>query len=356
MLVSGTNKFLVIIFSLLVASCTKSINNKPHNSDSTSSLPETDTSVIVHIIGYAFDQTSLVTTLKYWKDTNTTILTYGTNAVLAQAICLYNNEVYIAGSTGNSVFVWKNGQALNDVISDMTGASGIFVTSNLICISGEGKNAQGYNGFAKYSVNDLVTPLGAQRLTSWANSVFVSGNDIYVAWTETTDDSHGFARYSKNGVTTTLSDTLRSADAYSILVNNNDVYVAGDLSDPNSYKPYAVYWKNGVPVRLNNDPGLHSVATQITISGDDIYVAGELVDTAGHFAQAVYWKNDSLNILSDKFGFAAGKYIAVVNGYVYVAGIDHQRIVCWVNGKEKQIDNSTAYLEEEVTGLVIQKK
>ena len=132
--------------------------------------------------------------------------------------------------------------------------------------------------------------------------------------------------------------------------------MAGDLSDPRSYNPYAVYWKNGVPVRLNNDPSVNSVATQIAVSGNDIFVSGELIDTARHFAQAVYWKNDSLHILSDKSGFATAQYVTVVNGYVYVAGIDHQKVVCWVNGKEKRLDNSPALVEEEVTGLVVQKK
>ena len=72
-----------------------------------------------------------------------------------------------------------------------------------------------------------------------ANSVFVSGSDVYVA-----GHYGNYAKVWKNGIATDLSDGTELAEARSVFVSGSDVYVAGNI-----FKQ-GILWKNGVPTNL----------------------------------------------------------------------------------------------------------
>ncbi|MDJ1500510.1 hypothetical protein [Xanthocytophaga agilis] len=103
-------------------------------------------------------------------------------------------------------------------------------------------------------VNGKVNTLSGDTTLSVANSIYVSGNDVYIAGTETTglaNINNGYiraAKYWKNGTAINLDGSPYYSEAKSIYVSGNDVYVAGYKDIENA--PNGIYWKNGVEVAL----------------------------------------------------------------------------------------------------------
>ena len=173
-------------------------------------------------------------------------------------------DVYIAGETGAGATIWKNG---------------------------------------------VPVIIASQPDSSYAHSIFMTGNDVYVAVEEGRK-----AKIWKNGILTNLNDGVLKAEANSIFVSGNDVYVAGAISS----KP--CLWKNGVLVPLNIS-GSVGRATSVFVAGSDIYVAGYEDGNTGYRAKV--WKNgvyaNVLNIQSDaSFAYS----VVVVGNDIYVAGED----------------------------------
>ena len=79
-----------------------------------------------------------------------------------------------------------------------------------------------------------------------ANSVYVVGDDVYVAGYEGSP-----AKVWKNGEE--LYELAGNGNAYSIVVHNGDVYVAGYEFDGSNYEPKV--WKNGKELYTLADRG-----------------------------------------------------------------------------------------------------
>jgi hypothetical protein len=111
-----------------------------------------------------------------------------------------------------------------------------------------------------------------------AEFILVKNGDIYVAGQDGSN-----AVYWKNGVMVKLTDGKESSRAYSIAINGNDIYVSGyeNVRVNGSAIRVAKYWKNGVDVTLKEG----SVAYSITILNNDVYVVGE------DGRSGTYWKN-----------------------------------------------------------------
>ena len=104
-----------------------------------------------------------------------------------------------------------------------------------------------------------------------------SGNaHVYVAGYES-NGTNNVAKYWMDSTEILLSNGNNEAKANSIFVSGNDVYIAGSDNG-------AVYWKNNAEIRLSG-----SNASSIYVSGNDIYVGGS--DTSSNGPNAVYWKN-----------------------------------------------------------------
>jgi hypothetical protein len=76
-----------------------------------------------------------------------------------------------------------------------------------------------------------------------------TGKVVLVSGTEYIN-GHNIAKYWINGTPVNLTDTTKGAFAQSIFMTGNDLYVAGDLYNGNNYA--GVYWKNGSAVNLTD--------------------------------------------------------------------------------------------------------
>jgi len=150
----------------------------------------------------------------------------------------------------------------------------------------------------------------------------------------------------KNGIPTALEDTSISSTANAITVSNNDVYIAGDVSNTGAeWKPY--YWKNGVTTALQLHGELHVSARAICVSGSDVYVSGYTSTSQSYSYQyATYWKNGVENVLTPTSlgSFDTAEGIAVVNNNVYLAGnsdyVGNSVAMYWKNGIPDSLNNT----------------
>ena len=178
--------------------------------------------------------------------------------------------------------------------------------------------------------NGVATPLSASSSRTYANAVYVVGNDVYVAGYGT--DSHnagGVAIVWKNGTASTLIAANADAVATSIYVSAAGVVYAAGYSTvtyqnnqpyPNngilSYRA-ATVWLNGTPTVLSDGnkaffdsngiisygkTSRESAATGVYANGSDVYVSGW--EDQGDYGQinATLWKNKNKLILYNNIG------------------------------------------------------
>ena len=266
---------------------------------------------------------------------------------------------------------------------------------------------QGYFA-ARFWKNGEVQTLADGRLlpsecktASRVLSVFVSGDDVYVAgydiivtgdnWTEEDgvvlthgDESVCRARLWKNGEVQPLASTY-SDRALSVFVSGEDVYVLGsDMPSPQtspklqSFKIWkngeaeifaqgsvewavnslfvsegdvyvagskptpsgsrAVLWKNGVEEILTSE-AINSYANSVFVSDKDVYVAGYgyYLLNNHHVSFAKLWKNGKVENLTSGTEFGKAYSVYVSNGDVYAAGEDNGKARLWKNGVVQDI-------------------
>jgi hypothetical protein len=166
---------------------------------------------------------------------------------------------------------------------------------------------------AKIWFNKVEIILSNGQQDAKANSVFVSGNDVYVAGYD-----GGVATIWKNSQPTVLSDLQSGSQANSVYVLGNDVYAAGFVNN-NSGNNVATVWKNGVPMYLSNGVN-HAQAFSVFVYGNDVYVAG--FEMSGYNRVATIWKNNQIQNLASNMEYTEAKSVFVDGGDVYVAGFE----------------------------------
>lgn len=223
----------------------------------------------------------------------------------------YTYNVYVAGyeiQKGTFLQIakyWVNGKEtlLSNVPGNLNNskAYSIFVSGNDVYVAGTNFNAV-------YWKNDTLVTL--DNAYSSAYSIYVQGKDVYAAGEELI--STGFiAKYWKNGVATNLTGKYENAIAKSIYVTDNgDVYIAGQEVYGN---PAAVYWKNGVIANLT-DGSIPATANAIYVNGNGAYVVGNIS------TQAVYWKNNVPVYVTDGTWSATINALCIVGNKLYLAG------------------------------------
>ena len=239
---------------------------------------------------------------------------------------------------------------------------------------------------AVYWKNKQLVMLQNNDKPSYANDVFVAGNDIYVA---------GFLSYGrtnapvywKNGILNMLPlqnpSAIKSGIASKIMVINNIVYVAGteyyggnnvikiwknsigtnitaeendaflsdmDISNSNVYlvgyekqpdvplNVYSNYWTNSNAERIGNNT---SVINGIKVIGSDIYTVGTINNSTvcriNGIAQT-YFINATMND------------IYIENNTRYIAGVSQNKAVCWIN--DSLINLSSPFITESSADAV----
>jgi hypothetical protein len=273
--------------------------------------------------GYDWDNTKMP---KFWKNgtaVGMNVFDFGvgvsknTNGI-ATSVYAYNGNAYIAGymsdgGCNSSIAVlWINGGTPTLLSSQYNGdsyANCVFVTNTgSVYVSGWKALTGGNGRQAAIWVNGSEVRLTDGTAVSEANSVFVSGSDVYVCGGMINTSLYPYWRavYWKNGTIHYLTDGTSFAIAYSIIVNGNDVYVAGDYSTTGaSSSSDATLWKNGVATNLSKNSGS---AKSLFIKGSDVYVGG--YKYYGGY-RAALWKNGTEFLLSDvsKKDFVNGIFI-----------------------------------------------
>ncbi|MDR1841327.1 MAG: hypothetical protein LBQ86_05320 [Holophagales bacterium] len=199
----------------------------------------------------------------------------------AYSVCVSGDDVYVAGYLTSEYMqiyhatIWKNGetQLIGDKIESSLVYS-ILVSSGNVYAAGlqyrldhSGVSLPHAtiwkNGEPQYlpekrsdrpDTEDWFNPA-----ISMAKSVFVSGNDVYVAgWGSlfapgSTGSGTHRALLWKNGEQSVISDGKNgtSTEAFSVFVVNDDVFVAGRQEKSIDGDNMARLWKNGVPQSLN---------------------------------------------------------------------------------------------------------
>ena len=130
---------------------------------------------------------------------------------------------------------------------------------------------------------------GGKNNSSTTGGVYVAGNDVYVAgWGDTRIQGEWYdtALLWKNGFSTQLGTGATESWANSISVSGNNVYVAGgDVNQSGDSR--AILWKNGEAQRLPINPnhpdeyaGPYSEASSVFTKGSNTYVCGHHGDVA----------------------------------------------------------------------------
>jgi hypothetical protein len=199
--------------------------------------------------------------------------------------------------------------------------------------------------------NKINTEGGGYSISTSAQSVFVSGNDVYVAGYENGRED-GSLRFWKNGVEQSFPDDSRWGEANSIYILGNDIYVTGSKTWKNGevlYEDYgygnsifvsggdvyvagrrehgAVLWKNGIAEELSGaEGGGDAMANSVFVSDNDVYVAGWkgfFHDNGTAYLIAILWKNGEEIELTAGNKEAEANSVFVSGNDVYVAGYEN---------------------------------
>ena len=160
-----------------------------------------------------------------------------------------------------------------------------------------------------------------------ANAVYVSGDDVYIAGSCDNSSSVAIPGYWKNGVWTSLpvesSYSAYDARAFGVWEYNGSVYVSGFLTKSDDwYDSVPGYWVDGVWHGLTVTDMDYGFAYSIVVDSGDIYISGNITDTSND-QYAVYWKNgtplkdSSSTAISNLNG---GVTLAVKDPKVFVPG------------------------------------
>ncbi len=245
-------------------------------------------------------------------------------------------DVYVAGAIGNAAVLWKNGIATYLTSGTHPArANSVFVSGTDVYVAGYEYSTWGdiavvwKNGVAT-NLAGGVYPNGSSY-DAHANSVFVSGTDVYVA-----GYAYNAAIIWKNGAATQLAGgTIQNyAEAFSVFTSGPDVYVAGTTQFfyPNDNSRAATLWKNALRTDFNTY-SITASANSVFVSGTDVYVAGG--EQVAGSTTAKVWKNGVATTLSNDFSDANA--VVVSGADVYVAGHTSNTAMVWKNGVAIQL-------------------
>ncbi len=281
-----------------------------------------------------------------------------TLCLVINTVSLSARDVYVAGAKKNAtVFVagyWKNGSftSLGGGTYTSYGQS-VYISGNDVYVGGYENNASGKT-VAKSWKNGMETSYSNGSYSASIKSVYVNGNDVYFAGYDGSSAISRFAKYWKNGVGTVLG--TRYSSASSVFVSGSDVFVAGSENDNQSpAKSQAKYWKNGVGVLLPGESTSNLFATSIYVVSEDVYVAGYEITSGGNNIPK-YWKNGVPTNLSAGTANTenSATSIFVSGSNTYVSGYENTNFVakCWNNGSASVL-TSTGFTKAKARAVYV---
>lgn len=195
---------------------------------------------------------------RYWK--NGVAFTLGSSTGYCTGIYASGSNVYVSGVeiNGSGKFVaklWTNGTA-TDLSDGTTNASawGLFVSGTDVYVAGEISDGSNVS-FAKYWKNAVRTDL-VSGTNCIGRSVAIAGTDVYVAGFQVIDQ----AKLWKNNVLTNLTGVVANSYANAVYTSSSDVYVAGAEND------FPKLWKNGTGTLLPTNSGRTGGAVAVFVT------------------------------------------------------------------------------------------
>ncbi len=314
--------FYLILFPVILLNCKKGEDSNPQNRIATT-IPVINTSVITSITSSTAISGGVIT-----ND--------GGEPITSRGICWSISPNPIV--TGNHT---NDGQGAGIFTSNITGlaiSTTYYVRSYAVNINGVaygeelifnttlpivyvvGFEYDGNKNIAMLWKNGVPIPLSNGAFSAQANSVFVSGTDIYIGGDAYIDDGPNYqykAKIWKNGVGSFISNITNSS-LKSLYVVGNDVYAAGS----EDFK--ARVWKNGSYLQIPSI--INSYANSIFVLGEDVYASGRDNGTA------MVWKNGVVTSYSNNPNGSAANSIFVLGSDVYATGYEDPYVVVWKNG------------------------
>ncbi|MDR1841099.1 MAG: Ig-like domain-containing protein [Holophagales bacterium] len=267
---------------------------------------------------------------------------------------------YVAGWHNNNTrnlnaAIWKDPSGpydyqllANPSGNDDSEAASIFVSGNDVYVAGYVGGL--YDFMAPYVwINNVPAPLPVSNLMGRASSITVSGGVVYVSGAEADIDGNGKAVIWKDGARTSLHPAGAHSSWAAIVSVGDSAYASGYvIYDPNDF-PRPTLWKDGVLVDLPLPANaMEGIAESVFATMDGkVYAAGYagyVFDGAKRYA-AVLWENGvprelyppGANLDSQAFS------VYVYGNDVYVSGyVENNRvweIVVWKNGVPQTFSN-----------------
>jgi hypothetical protein len=296
----------------------------------------------LYITGYVYLKDSIFAATA-WKDGATFSLPAKNS--IARAITTSGTDVYIAGTSNKDALYWKNGIAsvlFDKPANSQADVTGIAVVGNDVYVSGD-IVSPGSSVKAAYWKNGVLNYLPATPTSysgTGANSIMVSGTDVYITGTSSGKDALW-----KNGVLTSVQGSVAA-------ISGNDIYKLVTDANYNFF-----YDKNNIQYALPTGGKTGFSAThKIVVKGNDVYVLGEVFSNS--IFSAAYTKNGVMTILTgnpNAFPDCTGTTICVDNNNnVYVAGTayndSYTRVAAyWKNGKLMSTTLATTF--SNATGI-----
>jgi len=271
----------------------------------------------VYVAGYDRSSANSATV---WKN-GEVMYRLGKGRAEAKSLYVVGQDVFVTGtketSRGSAPTAWKNGtEHTKKVLALCVHGKDIYVAAE----EKEGRKSVvtiQKNGVVEHRLDD-----GGGRDLEVA-SLFVSDKDVYAVGKGTWRSGSSVAAIWKNGALTRLVGEDSSSSAESVYVSGNDVYVAG------SNEGFVTVWRNGATLfRIGNDNFAdYGRAKSIRLLGKDVYVSKE-VQIEGEYDCTV-WKNGTESHGAELF--------CISGNDVYLAGRDGQAdsVTIWKNGEVK---------------------
>jgi hypothetical protein len=249
---------------------------------------------------------------KYWINSEEFVLSEQKSGVTDMAI--YNNIVYVTGyevdSTGLHIATyWENGVATYiDSGGSISIANAITIYEGDVYIAGfKADYNNGDNEIAKYWINGEEFEI-TRNTTAFASDIFIKDNKVYTLVNESVNNVV-LARYWEDKNEHILSENKTASLGLSMTIADGTVYVSGMVFGNDDADRYATLWVNGIEKRLS-EYNMYGETCKIISSNGDVYVLTN--ERQEYLSGPKYWKNGKETRFEDYYEVSMANDIFVV--------------------------------------------